>query len=214
MDVRLRDGLSYCLVGDRPVFLDLPADRYFCLGTELETAFRSWALGEDPTPAARATLIGHRLLEPGESAEPRASPAAPASSLLDLPAGKARLPMFAAALCHLAAAAARLRVRGLEGTIGGLHRRKARSRSGADMARAIRIAHMHERAALLTTSYDKCLWRSLALAGHLTAAGLGCELVLGVRLRPFHAHCWVRIADAVVNDRVETVRTFTPILVV
>ncbi|RYM07421.1 lasso peptide biosynthesis B2 protein [Sphingobium cupriresistens] len=39
------------------------------------------------------------------------------------------------------------------------------------------------------------------------------DVVLGVQLGPFSAHCWVQHEDRLVNDRVDMVRTFTPILV-
>ena len=36
----------------------------------------------------------------------------------------------------------------------------------------------------------------------------------GVKLRPFQAHCWVQVGDAIVTDRLDVVRNFTPIRVV
>ena len=43
--------------------------------------------------------------------------------------------------------------------------------------------------------------------------GLIPELVLGVKLRPFEAHCWVQYGDLLVSDHLGTVEPFTPILV-
>ena len=39
-------------------------------------------------------------------------------------------------------------------------------------------------------------------------------LVFAVMTRPFAAHCWVQLDETVLNDRLDHVRKFTPILVV
>jgi hypothetical protein len=215
MHLRLRDGLTFCFASDRAIFLDLPADRYFSLSPELDPAFRSWASGGEPPSDALDPLMRLGLFQRGETPERPtiASTTAPVSSLLELPGSKVGLPV-GAACAHLVAVAARLRTGGLARTVAGLRRCKARHPSGAaEIGRIARIAHAHETAALVASSHDKCLPRSLALAWHLSRAGLACDLVLGVRLRPFHAHCWVQAGDVAINDRVDTVRTFTPILV-
>ena len=48
MGFTLRNGISFCRVGDRIIFLDIVTDRYFCLSPEAEHSFR--ALAEDGTP--------------------------------------------------------------------------------------------------------------------------------------------------------------------
>jgi hypothetical protein len=37
--------------------------------------------------------------------------------------------------------------------------------------------------------------------------------VMGVSGRPFAAHCWVQVGDRVVNDTLDHVILFTPILI-
>jgi hypothetical protein len=74
------------------------------------------------------------------------------------------------------------------------------------------VAVAFERTARIVRSHDQCLSRSLALARRLAALGLPADLVIGVRLRPFAAHCWVHAGEWLVNDRIDTVRTYTPIL--
>jgi hypothetical protein len=216
MHFRLRTGLSFCFVGERTIFLDLRDDRYFCLGPELENAFHAWAASGEASADAAAVLARHRLLEPAEEAESWSRPSheTPKSSLLDLPIDRLRPGPVTAAFAKLLEVSIRLRLGTLERMAERLRRQKTRPGSALDPQRSARIAHAHETAALFTASHDKCLWRSLALAEHLSRTGLACELFLGVRLRPFQAHCWVQVGDAVANDRVETVRTFTPILVI
>jgi hypothetical protein len=64
------------------------------------------------------------------------------------------------------------------------------------------------------TAYRHCLVDSLILSVYLTRRMVPCTLVIGVSTRPFAAHAWVQIGDCVLNDTVEHVLTFTPILAV
>ena len=71
-----------------------------------------------------------------------------------------------------------------------------------------------EQARLLRTAADRCLSRSIALAACLAAHGDRTRIVLGVHSPPFAAHCWVQHGDTVLNDSVEEVLRYQPILVV
>ena len=64
------------------------------------------------------------------------------------------------------------------------------------------------------TAYRHCLIDSLVLSVYLTRRMVPCTLVIGVSTRPFAAHAWVQIGECVLNDTVEHVLTFTPILAV
>jgi hypothetical protein len=50
MGFTLRNGISFCRVGDRIIFLDIEADRYFCLSRSAEHSFRALADGATPPP--------------------------------------------------------------------------------------------------------------------------------------------------------------------
>jgi hypothetical protein len=63
------------------------------------------------------------------------------------------------------------------------------------------------------SSYQACLFESLALSEFLAASGLYPNLVFGVLSRPFHAHCWLQKGGIVINDDADRVRDFTPIMV-
>jgi hypothetical protein len=47
----------------------------------------------------------------------------------------------------------------------------------------------------------------------LDKAGLRPALVFAVRLDPFAAHCWLQHDELVLNDAVDRVGAFTPVLV-
>ncbi len=59
-----------------------------------------------------------------------------------------------------------------------------------------------------------CLMRSYQLLMHLRAGGHDAAWVFGVRTWPFEAHCWLQVGDTVLDDTLERVRGFTPIMVV
>jgi hypothetical protein len=65
----------------------------------------------------------------------------------------------------------------------------------------------------LLRSHAQCLPRSLVLHRHLSVRSHHPSLCIGVRLRPFAAHAWVQVGAYVVCDRLDVVRTFTPILI-
>jgi hypothetical protein len=60
----------------------------------------------------------------------------------------------------------------------------------------------------------ECLVRSALLMRFLRAAGLDADWVFGVRLHPFAAHCWVQVNDICLNDDVERLSAYAPIMVV
>jgi hypothetical protein len=59
----------------------------------------------------------------------------------------------------------------------------------------------------------KCLPDTLVLRDWLARAGLGPALVFGVRMDPFGAHCWLQSGSLVLNDAVDRIAAFTPVLV-
>lgn len=60
----------------------------------------------------------------------------------------------------------------------------------------------------------ECLVRSALLMRFLHRQGLHADWVFGVRLHPFAAHCWVQAGDVCLNDDVERLWAYTPIMVV
>lgn len=59
-----------------------------------------------------------------------------------------------------------------------------------------------------------CLFDSLALLRVLAGRQQYPHWVFGVQTDPFLAHCWIQWEDVVLNDSVEEIRTYTPIMVV
>jgi hypothetical protein len=64
------------------------------------------------------------------------------------------------------------------------------------------------------TAKQHCLFDSLVLSVFLSLARQPCYFVIAVSTKPFLAHSWVQVDEAVLNDTVEHVQLFRPLLVV
>jgi Transglutaminase-like superfamily len=62
------------------------------------------------------------------------------------------------------------------------------------------------------TAQNKCLLDSLVLTVFLFKYGIVSNWVFGVRPKPFQAHCWVQYQQFVLNDSLEHMELYTPIL--
>ena len=218
MAYQLRPGVSFCVVAERSIFLDVPGDRYFALATDADTAFLKLVRGEALTAADEVAL--DRVAETGpleriNGDQPAlAAPAAPpiAGSLIDPVVGRASVVETILALWHLKSAARRLRWMGLADALRGFSRRK-RSARRLPQERAERVAAAFSAASAYSTALDQCLPRSLAAADRLATLGGSPDLIIGVKLQPFQAHCWTQCDGQLVNERSEVTQVFTPILV-
>lgn len=211
----LRKGLTFCRVDGRFVFLDLPRDRYFCLSPIADQAFRDVIAGESPAWVAAALRDG-LLRETSDDTRPVACipPAPPRGSLHDNNQIVSRASVLGA-LTRRAASRVWLRARPLKAVLDRVQERKS-SRAGVELsvAQISRLATAYRRAGMLVSAHDQCLATSVAVAWQLASLGATPHLILGVKLYPFQAHCWVQLGDVVVNDQLDAVRLFTPILVV
>lgn len=64
------------------------------------------------------------------------------------------------------------------------------------------------------TGRDKCLFESLALIEFLWRNKLQPSWVFGIQTEPFAAHCWVQHRGVVLNDTVDRVRNYAPIMLI
>lgn len=214
---RLRDGLSFCRLGERSLFLDLHADRYFGLSPAIDGAFGKLIDGAGRGPDEDAALMRAQLVVPSAEDElPRPcdfpAPVEMASRLASAPPSRA---LILAVLARRAFWTFRLRHRPLAANLGALSRRKRSlvAKSIGPMAVA-RLVEAYQRASLLVSSHDQCLATSMSLMSDLLSLGIRADLALGVKLNPFQAHCWVQLDGTVVSDELDAVRPFTPIHVI
>lgn len=66
----------------------------------------------------------------------------------------------------------------------------------------------------LYTANNHCLLDSLVAAHYLLRVHCEPRLIVGVRTRPFRAHAWVQSGDIAVDDIVERIQLFTPIMTI
>ncbi|MGD9711856.1 MAG: lasso peptide biosynthesis B2 protein [Thermomicrobiales bacterium] len=203
--------ISYSVCDDRAVFLDVERDRYFCLPSQLNQAFvRTVVDGEAMLSAhvERLRALGIERLVPGDFASRPDIQAIPTKEIA--PSDRASSMLWASAAQWLVQSRlkrwrfARLLARERGRTPGPSH--NASDQTLANLHAAFR------RASLWMGEADQCLARSIAFRMLAFRLGLAPTLVLGIKLDPFAAHCWVQMGDCVVNDSLERVRGFTPIV--
>lgn len=59
---------------------------------------------------------------------------------------------------------------------------------------------------------NKCLLKSISLKYFLDFHGFKSELIIGVKANPFFAHAWLQIGDLVLNDDIDRVCDYSPIM--
>jgi hypothetical protein len=105
-----------------------------------------------------------------------------------------------------------LRTKGLPRALARLQRRR---RLPATTLRGINSSALMAAFKELRPWYPRaylCLFDSLALLEFLASYRAFPRIVFGVVADPFQAHCWLQEGDVVVNDNLERVRRYTPIL--
>ena len=221
MGYALRESLHFCIVGSRVQFLDLRKMRYVALPEPAQTAFLRLVKREvllEPHDQAIGALLQKGILEPCPS-DQVPSPCRldnPASaSVLESPTGRFRLDDVLAASWRFVRAKHRVSRGWTQKAFSAIRDRRLSQPIREDYrARVDAIATAYRWSGLLTGVHDLCLPRSIAMAEHCASEGVPAELVIGVRPDPFLAHCWVQHQSLVLNDDIDNVRTFTPILVI
>lgn len=204
MELPDMSATAWCVIDGIAVFLDLPGDRFYRLGEQANARF----ISERCCPVDRPVQPPLLPLPASWLAPSRQSPA--------IDDGAFRVAGVARALWMQRRTERRLAARSLSSVLLEL-------RSATDRVRGLdhllselasREVRAFEHARLLRTAADRCLPRSIALALCLTRRKCRAFTVLGVKLAPFAAHCWVQWGDSVLNDELEEVKRYTPILVV
>ncbi|MDR7256287.1 hypothetical protein J2X47_000448 [Sphingomonas sp. BE270] len=215
---RLRDQLHYCYSGGRAIFLDATDGRYFCLPATGETAFLAFHKGDANDDQVGWLRSKNILIEP----DGRLGHNSPSTRGILVPSEQLEFLGRPTALDIMAATMARVMVqallkhRGFEWAYRSVIAAKAKHGSTAesdDSQDPAAIAAAFQATDLLMGNTNRCLPRSLAFLRLCITRGHLPSLVLGVRTNPFTAHAWVQIGNKVLNDTVDKVRVFTPILV-
>jgi hypothetical protein len=218
MTLCLAEGVHWCIANDRIVLLDLKGDTYSCLPPVADRAWRKRWAGETLSTAdtdALDTLLETGLLANGGTLTPPPGTNTVTQSLLEtLEADSATISLDA--IWHQVRTAIGLKTTSLFALMAAVRRRKVQAdpsdQTVMDAVRCDIARFMASRRVLSRQS--QCLRTSLALASFLGERRYYPDLVIGVRVKPFGAHAWVQAGDMVLNDTVDEVAPYTPILVV
>lgn len=216
--LRLREDVFMARADGLLIFLDLKADRYFALAAELSAQLaplievggaepdldvvrrlrKAGAAADDGDEGARDFFITrHRQANEGVPN----SGTTPALAL-------------GAAFCRLRASEL-LKRRHLSEVTRDRRLARVRNRTRAAADENVRsVSSKFVAARALRGGRDACLKEALALLLFLGAEGSRADWVFGVKGAPFAAHCWVQLGETVLNDSVDNVRAYTPIMVV
>ncbi len=224
-----------CAAGGYWIILDAERDRYLCLAEQpLRRAARclhGWTpageagLSREPHSSAADDLVQSLLsrgvltdnpekgkafsgtcFEPPTRELPRARSSPRRADLLRSFPGFVRASAIADARLHLGS---------LLSTIQAVERRRLRYASRAAPVDDDRTAALLSVFRALRPLYPRrgiCLFDSLALWEFLAPHRLLPHWVFGVIGDPFSAHCWLQMGSVVINDELERVRRYTPIM--
>lgn len=231
----LRNHAHLCRQGRYYVIMDLRHDLYLCIERFEFEALTRWLAGwqasgtnaslhavqpdSDPRQLARQ-LIDRGILSESSAAGRPVQPLAlerPHRELRGTPGGGkldlSKAPSFA---CSALRAHILLKHSNIEKTVRSVERSKlAASPSGPlEEDRIVRLVHGFNALRSLFPRNYLCLFDSLALLLYLFRQGVFPSWVFGVMADPFAAHCWLQTGDLVLNDSLERVSHYTPIMAV
>ncbi|MHA6766124.1 lasso peptide biosynthesis B2 protein [Sphingobium ummariense] len=221
MRYQLREGLYHCIAGQDVIFLDLPKNRYFALPSTCTQAFRQLLdrNGEAFTGAEGALSS---LIKAGYLLEAMTSDCTFNNSGLELASsdtsmrnhGSFRFWQFLVALYWELHTSLQLRVFPLSSVLkrSGMSRGVKGIDEEAAQLEIDRWASAFDQTALILGRTDRCLVRSLAMFTVLRTHGVTAVLVIGARSDPFSAHAWVQHDGIVLNDSLDQINNYSPIL--
>jgi hypothetical protein len=216
MTYDLSPGVWLAWVGPDLVALTLSDGQYLCLpDLAAQVAARPDGLVEVPDREIAGELVAAGLLGPAQAAHgAAAAPITPARRDLSLAPAHRTGRGAAAGLGRAWLAMVRHYYgRPLRRLVAEARRARPPSPRTDDQGLARRVADFE---ALLPWAplQGECLFRSFMLLNFLRADGYDATWVFGVRTWPFQAHCWLQAGEVVLDDVLDRVKPFTPILAV
>lgn len=223
-----------CLAADHVVLLDLRRDKYLALTADVSSALHPYLdllsspQGVRPTdgPPQLSVILAHLASNAilctarahgfdWEIARPFIRPS---RAILPRPPFREQIGIGHASryVASVVRAKAALRIHSLYRIVLTERRKVLAARSGHtfDSARATTLCSVYSRLRVIATAPAQCLFDSLALKFFLAGYGVFPDWIFGVRLNPFAAHCWLQHGDVLLNDSLDSICEFTPIMAV
>ncbi len=234
----LAEQVFSCVADDRIVFLDLRRNKYLCLSQHnTQAALRALSdiiepeqnpgLNAQTSDDEKADQVLRSLIDGGLLSQTDIKPKNGDSSSIRLPETVLRpktksttttlRPLHWTRFLRASFTASwKLRRYSMQRTVNSVEQRKARRYSSRHRDRyTLRdLVSIFDGLRPYYVRKYLCLFDSLALVEFLALYRFYPTWVFGVRTEPFNAHCWVQDESYVLNDSLETVRTYTPIMAV
>lgn len=208
MTLALSPGVSFCLVGTRAVFFDRRRDRYRAINAKQTSAFLAGG-------HVKVLLDGGLVKETERDSElrPCGAPRVTKDLFSRDASRSSAVDIFGVAMAIILSRLV-LAMGGLDRLLGWLERKAPAQRHIPDRVVVEDLALRFNRVRPWVPISAVCLVDSLALMLFLAWRGATATLVFGVEIPPFTAHAWVQCGDCVLNDAVERIVVYTPILAV
>ncbi|WP_292630974.1 lasso peptide biosynthesis B2 protein [Novosphingobium sp. 28-62-57] len=212
---RIATAVGVALIGDKAIVLDARHDRYTMWNGSCASALRDLRSG-NPCPVRLddcRKLEKHGLVT---SETHNAGPwltardiRTPTNSALEGPeAGRVRPAYLLMSVWNCIRARMALRFATLHQVLIDLPT-ASRGRTTGDL---VTHARAFDRARRFAPIRPRCLPDALAYAHMARREGFAVDLVFGVKLHPFEAHCWVQSGGLVLTDPLDKVRRFEVVL--
>jgi hypothetical protein len=214
----LPPNIHFCFLGEAVLILDEAKDRYFQLTGEPAAALRILADGDVPPPAGINRLSELVIIkDDGRGGKPirPTQGIAPTQSAIESDDAKSRrnLLITVEVARRLAGAFLLLRRRGFAEALIA-----AKTLNGGAFEQSkhalMDAVHEFDCARRQIPVRPSCLRDSIALTRFLEAREYSTDLVIGVKLNPFSAHCWVQWEDIALNEAVDRAAAYSPIRIV
>ena len=228
----------FCLADNQYVFLDLRNDAYLCLdgrhtddlgkllGVHQAIDIRTPGSGPHDGKGTSESAAVQVLIRKGilVQSENQGKPPVPERTIMPLTSTMDKVDghrtrIGAKHVWHFLSSASiaslELRSGSIERNVQKIAERKAAQTMNSTELYSDAIGDLFQIFQTLRPIYPRrylCLFDSLALLHFLARYRQFPRWVYGVKLKPFRAHCWVQAGDVVVNDIVDNVRGYTPIM--
>ncbi|MGF7151539.1 hypothetical protein FHS96_005205 [Sphingomonas zeicaulis] len=192
----------------------MKADRYFCLSQRLDASFCRLVAGERAIAADDLAALRRAAILNASGSLCAVAPAGLAAAEQELRPGQGTADLLLSASWSQWRLQQRLRRWSFQRVMTVEAGRAPRQSVTA--SRPDGLARLHGAFGSIAAWFgeaDQCLARSLAFRALALRQGAHPRLVLGVKLDPFAAHCWVQSGTRVDNDVIERTRLYTPILI-
>lgn len=226
LNMELAPDIHFAPIGAQSVVMDLARDRYFAIGPRVTEIVRKVTANvrvpsadcaaDEPLDILKRTgAVGDEIrwnIDPG----PMSMCSPPCGSIVPTPSlglGISTAPRLTAnILLQLVRAERSLKRRPFAETVRVWRRRKAISSFGRVRSRTPCLLDAYFAARPWFPVAPICRLDALALSSFLWSQGHRVDLVFGVRLEPFVAHCWVQHEGIALNEPFERLKQLTLIM--